>query len=157
MIDTPTILQSAETPIALIHITVPREEIQAVMGPGYAELMGALQAQGVAPAGPWLTHHLRMSPEVFDFELAVPVRGTVQPVGRVRMGALPARTLARTTYRGPFEGLPDAWDAFMAWVTAAGHTPAADLWEVYVRGPEASADPAEWETQLNRPLLHAAD
>ncbi|MBX7214121.1 MAG: GyrI-like domain-containing protein [Thermoflexales bacterium] len=157
MIDTPTILQSAETPIALIHITVPREEIQAVMGPGYAELMGALQAQGVAPAGPWLTHHLRMSPEVFDFELAVPVRGTVQPVGRVRMGTLPARTLARTTYRGPFEGLPDAWDAFMAWVTAAGHTPAADLWEVYVRGPEASADPAEWETQLNRPLLHAAD
>ena len=141
MIDTPTILQSAETPIALIHITVPREEIQAVMGPGYAELMGALQAQGVAPAGPWLTHHLRMSPEVFDFELAVPVRGTVQPVGRVRMGALPARTLARTTYRGPFEGLPDAWDAFMAWVDSA---------RVTAEAISRNAGPAEFNAAVDK-------
>lgn len=36
--------------------------------------------------------------------------------------------------------------------TAQEHTPAADLWEVDVAGPESSPDPATWRTELNQPL-----
>ena len=57
----------------MIRFTIPRSEIQHVMGPGYQELMGAIAAQGIAPAGVWFTHHLRMEPETFDFELGVPI------------------------------------------------------------------------------------
>ena len=45
-----------------------------------------------------------------------------------------------------------AWGEFDAWIAANGHTPGPDLWECYVVGPEASPDPANWRTQLNRPL-----
>jgi hypothetical protein len=31
--------------------------------------MAAVAAQGIAPAGPWFTHHLRMDPATFDFEI----------------------------------------------------------------------------------------
>ena len=31
--------------------------------------------------------------------------------------------------------------------------PAADLWEWYVVGPHRSPNPADWRTELNRPLI----
>jgi effector-binding domain-containing protein len=153
MIDTPSIVQTAAQPTACIHLVVPREEVRNVMGPGYRELMDAVTAQGVAPAGPWLNHHLRMNPEVFDFELSVPVAAPVSPVGRVTMGQLPAARVARTVYHGPYEGLPAAWREFEAWIAAEGHKPAPDLWECYVAGPESGPDPGTWRTELNRPLV----
>jgi effector-binding domain-containing protein len=153
MIDTPTITQTAAVLTAMIPLKVPRSEIQTVMGPGLGELMSVLQAQGITPAGPWLTHHLRMDPETFDFEICVPVTSLVVATGRVRPGELPATKVARTIYHGPYEGLAAAWGEFSAWIAAEGLTPGADLWECYAAGPESSPDPANWRTELNRPLL----
>jgi effector-binding domain-containing protein len=153
MIDTPCIVQTDAQPTACIHLVVPREEIRDVMGPGYRELMEAVAAQGVTPAGPWLNHHLRMDPGIFDFEISVPVTGPVSPVGRVGMSQLPAARVARTVYHGPYEGLPSAWAEFDAWIAAEGHTASAELWECYVAGPESGPDPATWRTELNRPVV----
>ena len=93
-----------------------------------------------------------MDPATFDFEIGVPVTAPVAASGRVKAGHLPATTVARTIYHGPYEGLGGAWGEFDAWIAANGHTPRPDLWECYVVGPEASPDPANWRTQLNRPL-----
>jgi effector-binding domain-containing protein len=153
MLDAPQITQTAAQRTAVIRLTIPREEIRNVMGPGISELMATVAAQGVAPAGPWFSHHLRMDPEVFDFEIGVPVTAPVAPAGRVAPGELPAARVARTVYHGPYEGLPDAWGEFMAWIEAEGLEPAAGLWEVYAVGPESSSEPADWRTELNRPLL----
>ena len=153
MIDTPHIVQTAAQPTAAIRLTVPRAEIRTVMGPGYSELMAAVAAQGIAPVGPWFTHHLRMDPDVFDFEICVPVATRVAGAGRVQPGELRAATVARTLYRGSYEGLAAAWGELMRWIAAQGHTPAPDLWERYVAGPEAGPDAAAWRTELNRPLV----
>jgi len=140
MLDKPQIVQTDAQQTAFIHLTVPRAEIRNVMGPG------------LAPAGPWFTHHLRMDPDTFDFEICVPVTAPVSAAGRVKAGQLRAATVARTVYHGPYEGLPAAWGEFMDWIAAEGHTPAPDLWERYVAGPESNPDPATWRTELNRPL-----
>jgi effector-binding domain-containing protein len=153
MIDTPQITQSAAQLTAIIRLTVPRKEIQNVMGPGIRELMAAVGAQGVAPTGPAFTHHLRMDPDTFDFEICVPVAQPISPAGRVKPGQLPATRVARTVYHGAYEGLGAAWGEFDAWIRANGHTPGPDLWECYVAGPESSPDPANWRTELNRPLI----
>ena len=122
------------------------------MGPGISELRATIAAQGIAPAGPWFNHHLRMDPDIFDFEISVPVTTPVVAAGRVQPGQLLARKVARTVYHGPYEGLPAAWSEFEAWIAANGHSPAADLWECYVAGPESNPDPATWRTELTRPL-----
>jgi effector-binding domain-containing protein len=153
MLDKPEIAQTAAQPTAIIRLTIPREEIRNVMGPGHRELMAAVAAQGIAPAGPWFTYHLRMDPAIFDFEIGVPVTAPVSDAGRVKAGQLPAATVARTVYHGPYEGLGAAWSEFDAWITAQGHTPGPDLWECYVAGPESNPDPATWHTELNRPLI----
>ena len=154
MIDTPRITRTDAQPTAMIHLTVAREEMRHVMGPGIGEVMAAVAAQGVGPAGPWFTHHLKMDPGTFDFEICVPVTAPVVATGRVKPGVLPAaEKVARTVYHGPYEGLAAAWGEFEAWIAANGHAAAPDLWESYVAGPESSADPAAWRTELNRPLL----
>jgi effector-binding domain-containing protein len=155
MLDAPQITQTAEQLAAVIHVTIPRGEIQKVMGPGISELMATVAAQGITPSGPWFSHHLRMDPDIFDFEIGVPVPTPVTAAGRVKPGRLPAATVARTTYHGGYEGLGAAWGEFVAWIEAEGHTPAPDLWECYVAGPESSPDPAAWRTELNRPLAGA--
>jgi effector-binding domain-containing protein len=157
MIDTPQITESVEQLIAFIHLTVPRTEIRTVMGPGLTEVHAAIAAQGIAAAGPWFTHHLRMDPAVFDFEICVPVAMGVNATGRVRPGRLPATRVARTVYRGGYERLGAAWGEFDAWITANQLTPAPDLWEVYLAGPESSPDPADWRTELNRPLMSSGN
>ncbi len=60
--------------------------------------------------------------------------------------------VARTSYRGEYEGLKEAWGEFMDWIEANGHTRGDDLYERYLAGPEANSDPASWCTELSQPL-----
>jgi effector-binding domain-containing protein len=152
MIDTPQITQTSAQPAAVIHLTIPRAEIRNVMGPAHGELMSAIAAQGIAAAGPWFSHHLRMDPDVFDFEIGVPVAAPIVATGRVKPGGLPATTVARTTYHGGYEGLGAAWGELDAWVKAEGRAAAGDLWESYAAGPESGNDPSQWRTELSRPI-----
>lgn len=153
LLDPPVIVQTRAQAVAVIHLTVPRAQIAKVMGPARAEVNAALAAQNIAPVGAWFSHHLRMDPAVFDFEIGVPVDAPLRACGRVFMGELPAARVARTVYRGPYEGLGAAWGEFMAWIARNGHRHAPDLWECYASGSESGADTAQWRTELNRPLL----
>ena len=152
MLEKPQIMKTDALPAAVIHLTVPREEIRNVMGPGYHELMTTIAAQGLKPSGPWFSHHFKMDPRVFDFEIGVPVNVPVQASGRVQPGELPAGTVVRAVYRGGYEGLPTAWGEFEEWIRREGLETGQNLWEIYAKGPESGADPAKWETELNRPL-----
>lgn len=153
VLDEPHVYETAAQDVALLHVTIPRGEIQKVMGPGLQEVMAAVAAQGAAVTGPWFTHHLRMDPAVFDFEIGVPVSKPISPAGRVRPGTWPAMRVARTVHKGGFEGLPAGWGRFDAWIRAQGLAPAGDLWERYLRGPESGPDAAEFRTEFNRPLV----
>jgi effector-binding domain-containing protein len=152
MLEPPQIVQVDAQQAAVIRFTIPRAEIRNVMRPAIEELVATARAQGVGPAGPIFSHHFRMDPEVFDFEVGVPVTGPVSPAGRVKPGQLPAARVACTVYHGPYEGLGPAWGEFDAWIVAQGYIPAPNLWERYVAGPESSPDPANWRTELNRSL-----
>ena len=153
ILDSPQILRTSAQPVALLPLTVPRAEIQKVMGPGLQELTSAVAAQGIPTAGPWFTHHLKMDPAVFDFEIGVPVAAPISPAGRVRPGTWPATRMARTVHRGGYEGLGPAWSTLDAWIKAEGHEAAQDLWERYVKGPESGPDSSAYRTELSRPLV----
>ncbi len=83
MLDKPQIVRTEAQLTAVIRLTIPRAEIQTVMGPAIAEVMAAVAAQGLAPAGPVFSHHLRMDSDTFDFEVGVPLKAPVSATGRV--------------------------------------------------------------------------
>ena len=153
MIDTPLITQSEPQITAMIHLTIPTEEIQTVMGPAIQEIYTALGAQGITPSGPLFAHHLATPSDVYDIEISVPVATPVEAVGRVQPGTLPATKVARTVYHGDYTGLGSGWGEFMAWIDAEGHPTRTDFWECYVTGPESGPDPSTWRTELNKPLV----
>ena len=152
MNDTPVITETAPQRVAKIHLCVPREQIMQVMGPGIQEVYAALAAQGIAPAGPWLTYHHQRPDAEFDFDICVPVASAVAPTGRVVAGELPAERVARTVYHGGYEGLGQAWGEHIAWVSEQGLPAKSQLWEVYAEGPERGGPPSSWRTELNQPL-----
>ena len=153
MLDTLQIIQTQTRLTAVVRHVIPRAEIQKVMGPSIGEVMATLAAQGMAPAGPVFSHHLRMHPDTFDFEVGVPVWSPFTEAGRVTASHLPSGKIARTIYTGPYEGLAVAWGEFEEWIAAEGHECAASLWECYVAGPESGVDQAQWRTELNRVLV----
>jgi effector-binding domain-containing protein len=153
MLDEPEILTTTRQLTAVIRLTIPHDEIREAMQPGITELMSTVAEQGIPTVGPWFNHHLRMDSEIFDFEISVPVAKPVVAVGRVRPSELPATWIARTVYRGPYEGLAEAWPQFDSWIVANGHTPGPSLWECYLSGAESGPDPMQWRTQFNRPLV----
>ena len=153
MIEVPHVVDVSAQATAVIHMVVPAAEIRQVMGPGLSEVLAAVAAQGLQTAGAWFTHHFRPPAEVFDFEVGIPVVGTIAPTGRVRPARLPAARVARTVYVGGYEGLAEAWGAFEEWIRANGHQPATELWEHYAVGPESGKPAEAWRTDLVRPLL----
>ena len=151
--DGPSVIDMPAQHAAAIHITVPRREIQQVMGPTLQELHGVLAAQGLTPSGPWFTHHLEMTPDTFNFEVCIPVSAALTETGRVVNRSFSTRRAARVVYRGGYEGLSSAWGGLMQWIDAQGFTAAPDLFECYAAGPETGAPASEWRTELMRPLL----
>jgi hypothetical protein len=101
MLDRPQIVTTETQPAAVIRLTIPRADIQRVMGPAIGEVMGAIAAQGVAPAGPVFSHHFRMDPDVLDFEVGVPV---TRPAARRRHGPCESQRVAGR--HGRADGLP---------------------------------------------------
>ncbi len=163
MIEKPRLADAGAQEAAVIHLTMPRDQIQRLMGPAIQELKAAVSAQECEEIGPLFAHHLSQSAETFDFEVGLPVRGGVQAVGRVKPGALPAARVARTLYQGPYEGLFAAWDEFgkrldsdlAEQMAKEGLRRGPTLWESYVVGPESEADPSAWRTELNVRLVRA--
>lgn len=152
MLDAPEITQTEAQPTATIRLTIPRDQIGMVMGPAMEEVKATVAAQGLVPAGPMFSHHFRMDPEIFDFEVGLPVQTAIAPAGRVQASELPARRVARTTYHGGYEGLGSAWSEFNQRIAAEGLTPDDELWECYATGLDSDLDPSTFRTVLNRSL-----
>ena len=156
MIETPRITETPARSAAVIHLTVPRSEIQNVMGPGLKEIIAGIAAQGITPTGPWFTHHFKNPSATFDFEICVPVATPVAAGGRMKPSQLPTIKVAQAVYQGGYKGLAAAWGELETWIAANGYKSAPDLWECYLLGPQSSSDPANWRTELTRPLIGLA-
>jgi effector-binding domain-containing protein len=152
MLEAPALVTTTPLRFAGLRLDIPKSEIRARMGPGLQAVREALAAQGVAAAGPWFTHHFRMEPTRWHFEIGVPVAREVAPAGAVESREWPAMRAARAVLRGDYAGLSGAWEALDAWVREQGLVASAELWEVYAAGPEVGPDPSSWRTELYRPV-----
>lgn len=115
--------------------------------------MCPINSTGVSPIGPWFAHHLKMTPESFNFDICVPVSASVEAIGRVKPWQRPALKVIRTVYHGPYEGLGGAWHEFTKWMEANGYKTAGDLYECYLVGPESNPNSVDWRTELSRPII----
>ncbi len=153
LITSPTVLPTEPVTVARLRLHVPRNGMVEHLPSALEELFRTLVAQNVTPIGPWFAHHIELPTDHFHFDACVPVPSPITPTGRVEPGTIPAMTIARTLYRGPYTHLPQAWAEFRAW-TAAQHLPIApEIIERYVVNPSTTLDPDQLQTELVWPLL----
>lgn len=131
----------------------------ASVGPLYEELFAALGQHGVTPAGPMMAIYYdeEYKESDVDVETAVPVvvgslPGGSLPKGRVVIRELPGAQMASLVMQGSYENFTPAYQALMGWVAGNGYHIIGPNREIYLRGPEAGIDPAEYVTEIQFPI-----
>lgn len=145
-----TVQEHPAQPAAVVRTELPVEEIPAFLGGAFGEVIGALSAGGLSPAGPPFARY-RPVDGGFAVEAGVPSSGVVAPSGRVVATTLPGGPVATTLYRGDYGGVGAAYDAVTAWMGEHGWTPTGAPWEAYLDGPEVP----EPRTVLSFPVQRA--
>ena len=152
MIETPQLVHTNPVHYASVRKVVPPAEIGKIMGPSVQQVAAVLEAQGIAPSGPWFTHHYRRPIDFFDVEICFPTDKPIEASGDVHPGVWPGMTVARTVFHGNYAGLPAAWGELEQWMQAQGHNGGTEFWEVYTVNPNTDPAPENWRTELNWPL-----
>src|SRR5690554_379779 len=137
--------------VAVVRRSVPLAEIRGFFDTAYGDVIAALAAAGRSPGGPalgWLHHD--GSPEALDIAAGFPV--TDAEIGALADGvevvAIPGGPSLVAEYVGPYDDLPDAWQAIEDHRRAAGLELRGDTVEEYLTEPTPDGDPTLNRTRL---------
>jgi DNA-binding transcriptional MerR regulator len=125
---------------------------------GYAAIAAAVGQAGIAIAGP---PYLVMTELVDDempgaIELGFPIVAPLPAAagqGAVVGVELPGGLVASTVHHGPYDEEGPAYRAVEAWVQEHGHVPAGPPREVYLTSPAEVADPSQYVTEIQFPIV----
>lgn len=132
----------------------PMKDMPAAFDSTFGALFPVLEAHGISPTGPAFALYHRMPTETASFDVGIPVdKPLTEPVTTesgtvVEPSKLPAGSVARISYFGPYDAMSEGWGAFMYALAAAGKTPDLPFWELYVTEPRPDSDPATLRTDL---------
>lgn len=147
-------LHDLETqPIVSIRGRHAQAEIPGFLGRSFGLLFGHLKLLGVDPAGPPFVIYHAFGPAGMDAEVCVPVASLVSATRGVERRVLPAVTVARTLHVGPYEDLGGAYDAVTDWIRGRGFELAGPMRERYLNGPGEDISPAEYQTEVEIPVV----
>lgn len=127
-------------------------KLSEFFGSAFGETMAALQAQGIAPAGPPFGKYYGMPTSVVDVEAGVPVSAPVEASGNVLPGTLPGGRVVEMVYVGPYDGMESAYAEVESYLHEHRLVPGTVMWESYLTDPESEPDPAHWRTQICWPV-----
>jgi hypothetical protein len=135
---------------AVVRAEVPFAEIPAAQRASRAKLAAVLPALDAGSLGRTCTRWRPPAAGKLDMEIGTIVARTFAasrvPGGEVVPSELPAGRAALFVMRGPFDGLPGAWQTLFQWCEAEKLKPAGINWEIY--GSSEGVDPAQQETEL---------
>ncbi|KZB84227.1 MerR family transcriptional regulator [Amycolatopsis regifaucium] len=142
----------APQPIARLTIQTALGGLAELIGPAYGRLFAALEAQGVAPAGPPGTRYLTDDPDELTVELFVPVSEPVRADGDVDSAELPGCLLAATIHEGDYDDVETAYRSLGRWIAERDRVPAGPAEELYLVAPGPSVTPEAYRTEIAWPV-----
>jgi AraC family transcriptional regulator len=146
------ILRPHET--ASVRQEVRQEEISTALGQMFQAVRQVLTNQRIEMDGSLFARYHEFG-EVVDLEAGVPVKTPIQTEGQVRPGTLPSGPAAIAVHAGPYETLPQTYEAIQAWLASAGRSASGAPWEIYLTDPSLEPDPSKWLTEVIFPLGRA--
>jgi effector-binding domain-containing protein len=112
----------------------------------FPEIPTAQRSARAAVDAGLLTRFRTPAKEVLDMEIGTIVGRSFTGRGEIVPSELPAGRAAHYQLKGPFDGMPGAWQTLFAWCQAEKLELAGINWEIYM--PWEGVDPAKLETDL---------
>ena len=145
--------------VAILRAVVPSYEATASL---FEELFVVLHANGVTVEStqPWSVLYYDEGYRERDVDVAAAARveRDLAPAGRVTLGVLPAvERMACVVHRGPYATLIDAYAALGAYMEANRLSVSGTNRNLFLHGPGAGIDPAEYVTEVQFPVTPVAE
>lgn len=120
---------------------------------GFGAIMQQVGATGGTPAGaPFVVYHEVIDEHTDgDIEICVPIDAARDLSGDVECVEVPARLVASTTHRGPYDELSPAYHTLHGWIAEHGHQTAGPPRELYLNDPR-SVPPEDLLTEVQWPV-----
>jgi effector-binding domain-containing protein len=131
---------------AVVRAKVPFAEIPTAQRSARAAVDAALPTLEAGPLGRPLTRFRTPAKEALDMEIGTIVGRSFAGRAEIVPSELPAGRAAHFQLKGPFDGMPGAWQTLFAWCQAEKLELAGINWEIYM--PWQGVDPAKLETDL---------
>jgi hypothetical protein len=131
---------------AVVRATVPLPEIPKAQRAARAAVDAALPSLEVGPLGRPVTRFRTPARGAIEMEIGTIVGRGFAAAGEVVPSELPAGRAAHFQLKGPFDGMPGAWQTLFDWCQAEKLALAGINWEIYM--PWEGVDPARLETDL---------
>src|SRR5262245_4164144 len=131
---------------AVVKATVPFPEIAMAQRSARAAVDAALPSLQAGPLGRPVTRFRTPAREALEMEIGTIVGRGFAASGEVVPSELPAGRAAHFQLKGPFDGMPGAWQTLFEWCKSEQLDLAGINWEIYT--PWEGVDPAKLETDL---------
>ena len=142
-----------EVPFLFVRKQAKQEEIAAALESAFGAVFQYATGNGIPFAGPPTARYPEFGPGFVTIEAGLPVAGPAQGDGEIELGSLVGGRVATTIHKGPYDQLSQAHQAIEKWLAENGEQAAGGPWEAYVTDPGEVPDPADWETEVNWPLV----
>lgn len=152
-----TVREIAEQPMVGMHAVVAVAELPELFARAFGAVVAELERQGVAPVGPPVALYDAHVASTADVTAGFRTPGPVTPGEGLGLVAamLPGGRVVELLHEGPYEAMETTYDGLMAWFAEHGVERGPLMWEEYLAGPPAAADPAEWRTRIVWPISGA--
>ncbi len=131
---------------AVIKAKVPFAEIPDAQRSARAAVNAALSSLDAESTGRPCTRFRTPANGALEMEIGTIVSRPFTAKGEVVPSDLPAGRAAHFLLKGPFDGMPGAWQTLFDWCKAEQLELAGINWEIYM--PWQGVDPAKLETDL---------
>ena len=131
---------------AIVRAKVSFADIPKARRSARAAVDAALPGLDAGPVGRPLTRFRSPAANALDMEIGTIVGRTFAAKGEVVPSDVPAGRVALFQLKGPFDGMPGAWQTLFDWCKAEKLELAGINWEIYL--PWQGVDPAKLETDL---------
>lgn len=131
------------------------KNISSIMGQNYGEILSFAAQNNIAIAGMPFTIYNEMSPSGVVMSNAIPVREKVAIAGdtNILSGYLPTTKAVKTTLKGDYTYLSQAWEKAMNYVRQYNlEQSTLKPFEIYTNDPGDYPNPADWTTDIYIPI-----
>jgi AraC family transcriptional regulator len=133
---------------------ITRDEIAAALSECLPTVFAYAQSHGLAIAGPPLARYpeVSMGSLVLESGVAIAAPPPAEPDDGIEAITIPAGTAAVAIHKGPYDRLPETYQAIEAWIRDKGLSTAGPPTETYLTDPGEHPDPETWETEIVQPV-----